>query len=72
MTLVGPEFGQPDVVAGVYRIDGSGDPTAIADIGAWSVAHPPETDFFIASGSQYALERYHGGCRSPTATTTAS
>ncbi len=61
VTLVGPEFGQPDVVAGVYRVDRHGRPTAIADVGAWSAAHPPDTDFFIASGVQYALERYSGG-----------
>lgn len=61
VTLVGPEFGQPEVIAGVYRIDGQGTPTAIANVGAWSTAHPPETDFFIASGVQYALERDHHG-----------
>lgn len=61
VTLVGPEFGQPAVVAGVYRIDRNGHQTVLADVGAWSVAHPPQTDFFIASGVQYALERYGGG-----------
>jgi sugar lactone lactonase YvrE len=61
VTLVGPEFGQPDVDNGVYRIDRHGDATAIADVGAWSVAHPPETDFFVPSGVQYALEKFHGG-----------
>jgi sugar lactone lactonase YvrE len=61
VTLVGPELGQPDVVNGVYRIDRNGGATAIADVGAWSVAHPPETDSFIASGVQYALQRFHGG-----------
>jgi hypothetical protein len=61
VTFVGPEFGQPDVVAGVYRIGRRGHPTVLADLGAWSAAHPPETDFFIASGVQYALERHRGG-----------
>ncbi|MCC6831341.1 MAG: ScyD/ScyE family protein [Thermoleophilia bacterium] len=61
VTLVGPEFGRPDVVAGVYRIGKGGRPSVLADVGAWSAAHPPETDFFIASGVQYALERRHGG-----------
>jgi hypothetical protein len=61
VTLVGPEFGQPDVVNGVYRIDRDGGATATADVGAWSVAHPPATDFFIPSGVQYALESFHGG-----------
>ncbi len=57
VTLVGPEFGQPDVVSGVYRIGKHGRPRAIAAVGAWSAAHPPATDFFIASGVQYALDR---------------
>jgi hypothetical protein len=61
VTLVGPEFGQPDVVGGVYRIKADGGATNIADIGAWSIENPPATDFFVASGVQYALERFHGG-----------
>ncbi|HEY6779118.1 MAG TPA: hypothetical protein VI122_21650 [Thermoleophilaceae bacterium] len=55
VTLVGPAFGQNDVVGGIYRIQRDGSATAIADIGAWSIAHPPATDFFVASGVQYAL-----------------
>ena len=61
VTLVGPFFGQNDVVNGIYRIADHGTATAIADIGAWSMSHPPATDFFIASGVQYALEQYRGG-----------
>ena len=47
VTLVGPAFGQPDVVNGIYRIEKDGSATAIADLGAWSIAHPPATDFFM-------------------------
>jgi sugar lactone lactonase YvrE len=61
VTLVGPAFGQPDVVNGIYRIGRDGSPTVVADVGAWSVAHPPATDFFVPSGVQYALERFRGG-----------
>ncbi len=61
VTLVGPEFGQPDVVSGIYRIEQDGTATPIADIGAWSVAHPPATAFFIAGGVQYALQEFRGG-----------
>jgi hypothetical protein len=61
VTLVGPAFGQPDVIDGVYRIEQDGTATAIADIGAWSIQHPPATDFFVPSGVQYALENYRGG-----------
>ncbi len=60
VTLVGPEFGQPDVVGGIYRIQRGGSATAIADVGAWSIAHPPATDFFVASGVQYALQEFRG------------
>ena len=71
VTLVGPFFGQPDVVDGIYRIEKDGTATAIADIGAWSIAHPPATDFFIASGVQYALRSSAADSWSPTGTTTA-
>jgi hypothetical protein len=60
VTLVGPALGQPDVVDGIYRIKKDGTATPVADIGAWSVAHPPATDFFVPSGVQYALETFHG------------
>lgn len=61
VTLVGPEFGQAGVVSGIYRVERDGAATPIADIGAWSVANPPATDFFIAGGVQYALEESPGG-----------
>ena len=61
VTLVGPGFGQPNVVAGLYRIGRNGSATAIADIGEWSVANPPATPFFIPSGVQYALQEFRGG-----------
>ena len=61
VTLVGPAFGQPDVVNGIYRIEKDGSATAIADVGAWSIAHPPATDFFVPSGVQYALQKFRGG-----------
>jgi hypothetical protein len=61
VTLVGPAFGQPDVVNGIYRIEKDGSATAIADVGAWSIAHPPATDFFVPSGVQYALQEFRGG-----------
>ena len=61
VTLVGPAFGQPDVVNGIYRIEKNRSTTVIADLGAWSIAHPPATDFFVPSGVQYALEKFRGG-----------
>jgi sugar lactone lactonase YvrE len=61
VTLVGSAFGQPDVVNGIYRVEKNGTATAIADLGAWSIAHPPGTDIFIPSGVQYALQPFRGG-----------
>jgi len=60
VTLVGPDVGGSDVV-GIYRVDGPHSFTVIADIGAFSLAHPPATAFFVPTGVQYALEAYRGG-----------
>jgi hypothetical protein len=60
MTLVGPDVGGSDVV-GIYRVDGPDHFTVIADVGAWSVAHPPATAFDIPTGVQYAIERFRNG-----------
>ena len=35
--------------------------TVVADIGAFALANPPNTPFDLATGVQYALERYRGG-----------
>ena len=59
VTLVGPDVGGSDVV-GVYRVDGPDRFTVVADIGAFSIANPPATDFFVPSGVQYALQAYRG------------
>jgi hypothetical protein len=59
VTLVGPDVGGSDVV-GIYRVDGPDSFTVVADIGAFSIDNPPETDFFVPSGVQYALQAYRG------------
>jgi sugar lactone lactonase YvrE len=59
VTLVGPDVGGSDVV-GIYRVDGPDSFTVVADIGAFSIANPPATDFFVPSGVQYALQTYRG------------
>ena len=59
VTLVGSDVGGSSVV-GIYRVDSPTSSTLIADIGAFSLAHPPSTDFFIPTGVQYALETYRG------------
>ena len=59
VTGVGPDLGGDDVV-GIYRVDGSNSFTIIADLGAFSEANPPATDFFVPSGFQYAIESFRG------------
>jgi hypothetical protein len=60
VTLVGPDVGGGDIV-GIYRVDGPDSFTVIADIGAFALANPPTTDFFVPTGVQYALTAYRGG-----------
>lgn len=61
VTLVGPFFGQLDVVNGLYRVAEDGSVHVVADLGAWSREHPPATDFAVDSGLQYSLEPYRDG-----------
>lgn len=55
----GPHIG--DATVGIYRLGNSGRFTPIADIGAWSIAHPPTTSYFITTGVQYAMIVDRGG-----------
>jgi len=59
VTLVGSDVGGHDIV-GIYRVDGPDSFTVVADIGAFSVANPPNTPFDVPTGVQYALDTYHG------------
>jgi hypothetical protein len=65
VTMVGGDFvGGPhigDAAGGIYRLDGHGRVSLVADIGAWSVDHPPTTSYFLTTGVQYAMEVYQGG-----------
>jgi sugar lactone lactonase YvrE len=60
VTGVAPDLDGHDIV-GIYRVDGPDSFTIVADLGAWSAAHPPATDYFVATGFQYAIEPYRGG-----------
>jgi hypothetical protein len=60
VTLVSPDVGGSSVV-GIYRVDSPDSFTVVADIGAFSLANPPSTSFFVPTGVQYALETYRGG-----------
>jgi hypothetical protein len=61
VSLVGAFFGSPDPT-GIYRMDGPGEWTLIADLGAWALANPPSPDIsiFIPTGVPYSLETYRG------------
>jgi sugar lactone lactonase YvrE len=60
VTLVGTDVGGSSVV-GIYRVDDPTHSTVIADIGAFALAHPPTTDFFVPTGVQYAIETFRDG-----------
>ena len=60
---VGPFFGAPDEVAGIYRVRRNGSAVPVVDIGAWATANPPPpgTQFVLPGGVQYAMEPFRGG-----------
>jgi sugar lactone lactonase YvrE len=58
---VGPFFGEPDQIAGIYRVRPNGSAVPVADIGTWSTDNPPDTDFVLPGGVQYAMEPFRGG-----------
>ena len=60
VTGVAPDLGGDDDV-GIYRVDGPDSFTIVADLGAWSIAHPPATGFFVPTGFHYAIEPFRGG-----------
>ncbi len=60
VTLVSPDVGGTHV-DGIYRIDGQHASTVVADIGAFAVAHPPQTEYAVPSGLQFALQPYRDG-----------
>jgi len=60
VTLVDPLVGGASV-DGIYRVSPGAPPELVADIGAWSLAHPPATDFFVPTGVLYAMEPWRGG-----------
>jgi hypothetical protein len=60
VTVVGPDVGG-DQVDGIYRVDDADSFTVIADLGEYSRTHPPETQFDLDRGLQYALQPVPGG-----------
>ena len=59
-TGVGPEFGGTDI-GGIYRVDDIDDITLIADTATWSIDNPPDADYFVPSGVQYAFVPFDDG-----------
>lgn len=60
VTLVGPDYGGNSPV-GIYRVDGPNTSSLFANIGAFSLAHPPKPKFFVPTGVQQALLPFRGG-----------
>ena len=60
ISVVGPEVGGMDI-GGVYRVDDVDHTTLIADTANWSIDNPPDADFFVTSGVQYAFVPYEDG-----------
>jgi hypothetical protein len=62
VTLVSdPALFPTSYIVGIYRLDGPNSFTVIADLGAYSLANPPTTSYFISTGVQYSLEPFRGG-----------
>ena len=59
--FIGPFLGGPDEVNGIYRVDGPHSFTVVADIGAFNVANPPDTDFESPIGVQTSFQAFQGG-----------
>ena len=60
ISVVGPDVGGTDI-GGIYRVDDIDDTTLIADTATWSLDNPPDADFFVPSGVQYAFVPFDDG-----------
>jgi sugar lactone lactonase YvrE len=59
VTLVGDDLGGHDTV-GIYQVVGPNH-SVVADLGAFSIAHPPAGHIDVPSGLQYAIDVYRNG-----------
>ncbi|UQN06477.1 ScyD/ScyE family protein [Deinococcus sp. QL22] len=59
MGLVASDVGGTHKV-GLYRMDSPTTFTVVADLGAFTLANPPDTEFFVPTGVPYALELLGG------------
>ena len=59
--FIGSFLGGPDEVNGIYRVDDPNSFTVVADIGAFNVANPPDTEFEAPIGVQTSFQAFRGG-----------
>jgi hypothetical protein len=59
--FIGTFLGGPDEVNGIYRVDGPDTFTVVADIGAFNVENPPDTEFELPTGVQTSFQAFRGG-----------
>jgi len=59
--IEGDAFGDPKAKNGLYRIEPGGTPTLVADLGQWSIDHPPQPQFVVDTGVFFSLQPYDGG-----------
>jgi hypothetical protein len=60
VSQVGEDVGGT-AIDGIYKLRRDGTWKVIADLGTFSAANPPATQFDLPNGLQYALEVYRGG-----------
>jgi hypothetical protein len=60
VSVVGPDVGGTGI-GGIYRVDDVDDVTLIADTATWSIDNPPDADYFVPSGVQYAFVPFDDG-----------
>jgi len=47
--------------SGIYRMEGPDSFSLVADISSYVLSNPPDTDFFVPTGVQYAMEPFRDG-----------
>lgn len=60
VTLVSPEVGGTDL-AGIYRLEESGEWSVVADLGTFSAANLPAVPYDLPPGLQFAIQSFRGG-----------
>lgn len=59
VALVASDVGGSNAV-GLYRMDGPQSFSVVADLGAFALTNPPDTEFFVPTGVPYALDIFGG------------